>query len=135
MEALEELLQLGFEPITLWLVREARIKPASVTWQDTSGWVYAFAVDHTLKYVGKTVRLLRERLDDYTAGKDAYGHETQCGRINSLIAAELSMRRSVDIYGWKERSTALVAAKENYVLTKYRGLHLWNRAYPSGGAT
>jgi len=85
----------GFEPITRWIIKNGKIKPESLEWKDTSGWLYAFVVDEKeLKYIGLTTRVLRSRLSDYS-----YISEEQCKHKRELIKSELDKGRTVSIYG------------------------------------
>src|SRR5579859_5349630 len=66
MTVLEELIELGFEPVTEWVMKGAKIRPRTLDWKDHGGWLYAFVVDGEVKYIGLTSRVLRSRMDDYS---------------------------------------------------------------------
>ncbi|HVA29626.1 MAG TPA: hypothetical protein VNF68_15695 [Candidatus Baltobacteraceae bacterium] len=120
MTVLEDLLALGFEPITNWVLKGSRIGLESLAFEENGGWLYAFVVDGDVKYIGLTTRVLRSRMDDY-----AYIHNSQTDRLRSLIMTELQAGRAVQIYGSKQSDAATLAAEES----RLRALHNpdWNR--------
>lgn len=124
------LLAMGFDLISQWRRSEKGIQVAHLDWVDCAGWLYAFVSDGTVKYVGLTGGVLRTRLDQYRDGADAYGHETQCGRIKARILHELQGGHSVLIYGLRKRGcdTATLRPAEREALNAVRGPGLWNRA-------
>ena len=91
--SLKALVAEGFEPVTRWRWHDERIKLASFDWPDAAGLLYAFVVRNKVMYIGKTDRLLRERMSDYS-------HNTgeQPARIRDLIAGKLRGKRPVHIY-------------------------------------
>jgi len=120
MAVLDDLIQLGFEPITEWVIKGTRIGPASFSWQDHGGWLYAFVVDSEVKYIGLTDRILRSRLSDYSHIKN-----TQTDRLRELIFGELKAGRAVQIYGRKEANKNHLVAEEFRFRVAYRPF--WNR--------
>lgn len=130
MSGLAGLVEKGFEPITEWIPRGHGIGVATLRWEECGGWIYAFVVDGTVKYIGITGGVLRTRLDQYRNGKDSYGYESQCGRIRSEIIRELSARRTVEIYGSRRPNWTMDALKadENLLIDEFRPLGIWNRA-------
>ena len=85
------LLDSGFEEISEWEIRNGKIKPTHLNWDETSGWIYAYATDHSVKYVGITTNVLRSRLDNYSYFVN--------DRVGALIKSELEAGASVRIYG------------------------------------
>ena len=81
----------GFERITHWELHGDRIKPHSLVWADSSGWIYAFVAEGRVRYVGITTTVLRSRLD---------GYSHQVGdRVRASIRSCLSEKREVEIFG------------------------------------
>ena len=68
---LKELVQIGFEPITEWVMKGEKIGPRTFDWQDHGGWLYAFVVNDEIKYIGLTDRVLRSRMSDYSHIKNS----------------------------------------------------------------
>jgi len=66
MTILESLIELGFEPVTEWVMKGPKIGPRSFDWKDHGGWLYTFVVDGKVKYSGLTDRVLRGRMSDYS---------------------------------------------------------------------
>lgn len=91
---LQEIVREGFEPVTQWIWRDGKIRLASLNWRESSGWLYAFVVDDSVKYVGLTSRVLRSRMDDYRDNT-----EEQTTRLRELIRAELLSDRRIEVYG------------------------------------
>ncbi len=101
-------------------MKGGKIKPATLDWEDHSGWLYAFVVQGEVKYIGLAGRVLRSRLDDYT-----YIKNSQTTRLREAIFAELKAGRSVQIYGWKEFKKDALIAEEVRLRATYRPP--WNR--------
>ena len=120
MTVLDDLLQFGYQPVTEWVMKNEKVRPASFTWKDYDGWLYAFVVDGEVRYIGLTDRVLRSRMSDYTHMK-----HTQTARLRGLIAAELEAGRRVQVFGWKQNSKAVLFAEEERLRAKYRPP--WNR--------
>ena len=120
MTVLEELVQLGFEPVTEWVMKGAKIGLRAFDWSDHGGWLYAFVVDGEVKYIGLTDRVLRSRMSDY-----AHMKHSQTTRLRNAIIAELEAGRSVQVFGWKESKRDALIAEEDRLRTKYRPV--WNR--------
>lgn len=120
MAALEQLVCIGFEPVTEWLLKGDTIGPASFDWQDHGGWLYVFVVGGEARYIGLTNRVLRSRLSDY-----AHIRNSQTTRLRDAIVGELRAGRSVTIYGRKESKKEILEAEE----ARLRGLLRlpWNR--------
>jgi len=115
MAALDEFVQVGFKPITKWILKRNTIGPASFQWKDHSGWLYVFAVDGDARYVGLTTRVLRSRLSDY-----AHTMEFHTTRLREAIIAELNAGRSVEIYGRRENRKHVLRAEEARLRAVYR---------------
>ena len=120
MTVLDELIKLGFQPVTEWVMKGDRIGPTSFGWQDHGGWLYAFVVEGEVCYIGLTDRVLRSRMSDY-----AHIKNSQTTRLRELITAELKAGRSVQVYGWKESSKDVLVTEESKLRAKY--LPPWNR--------
>lgn len=120
MTVLDDLITLGFQPVTEWVMKGDRIGPASFGWQDHGGWLYAFVVEGEVRYIGLTDRVLRSRMSDYS-----HINNSQTTRLRESITAELKAGRSVQVYGWKEGSKDVLIAKESKLRAKY--LPPWNR--------
>ena len=119
---LNQLIQLGFEPVTEWVVTADKLRPASLEWQDHGGWLYAFVVDTDVKYIGLTERVLRSRLDNYRHQNDV----SQNQRIRIHILNELLAGKRVHVYGLKQRDPAVLKAEEARLRAVYKPA--WNRA-------
>jgi hypothetical protein len=120
VSALDELLQLGFEPITEWTLKRDKIALRTLSWPDHGGWLYVFAVNGELKYIGLTNRVLRSRMDDYRDAK-----HTQTTQMREAIKAELAAGHIVHIFGRKEPNSDMLATEEVRLRAKYRPP--WNR--------
>jgi hypothetical protein len=129
MPLLDKLLDEGFQLVTRWKLDGRRIKPASLYWDECGGWLYAFVIDGAVKYIGLTTGVLRTRLDQYRAGKEAYGQQTQCGRIKAMICEQLLDGKAVEIYGLRKPFSRkeTLAAEEGRLIAAYRSPSLWNR--------
>jgi hypothetical protein len=129
MQAPEELLGHGFRLIAQWTLDGQGIRLTTIDWGESGGWLYMFVVDGAVEYIGLTGGVLRTRLDQYRDGKDAYGHETQCGRIKAAIANQLKAHRVVEIYGLKKPfcTKEVLASEEKRLISAYRDSGLWNR--------
>ena len=120
MSILEDLIQLGFRPITDWVVKGNKIGPRSFRWPDHSGWLYAFVVEREVKYIGLTTRVLRSRISDYS-----HVTESQSTRLRGLIQSELRAGRNVGIFGLTEPAPTRLVAEELRLRALYRPP--WNR--------
>jgi hypothetical protein len=92
---LPTLQQCGFEFLTCWELRNEKIKPQTVTWDDCSGWIYAFVTEGRVRYFGIATTVLRSRLDGY-----AYQIND---RVGALIGALLNAGGKVEIFGTRRR--------------------------------
>ena len=88
-----KLQQNGFQFLTNWELRNEKIKPQSVAWDDCAGWIYAFVTDRRVRYVGIATTVLRSRLDGYS-------YQTN-DRVGTLIGALLGNGVKVEIFGTK----------------------------------
>ncbi len=86
----------GFEELSEWEIRHEKIKPAHLNWDETSGWIYAYATDDSVKYVGITTNVLRSRLDNYSYSIN--------DRVGALIKEELESGKKVGIYGLRRHA-------------------------------
>jgi hypothetical protein len=120
MAVLEELVGVGFECVTQWVLKGQTIGPATFDWKDHGGWLYAFVVQGEVKYIGLTDRVLRSRLSDY-----AHNSNFQTTRLRGAILAELQRGRSVLVYGLKISRKEILAAEEGRLRAAYRPP--WNR--------
>lgn len=112
-EQISELTVLGFEPLTRWTIQGDRIKPESLDWEESSGWIYAFVVQGRVRYVGITRMVLRSRLD---------GYSYQVGdRVRKSIQACLLKEQAVEVYGAKRRGVEKKAleAEESKLLKQF----------------
>lgn len=117
---IEDLQQIGFEPVTQWILKGDKIGPKSFDWKDHGGWLYAFVVSSEVKYIGLTNRVLRSRLSDYSHIKNS-----QTERIRNAIIRELMAGRAVDIIGWRESDRDVLVAEEARLRATYQPP--WNR--------
>lgn len=120
MTVLDDLIQIGFKPITEWTLKGDKIKPVPIKWHSHSCWLYAFTVDGEVRYIGLSDRVLQSRLDDYS-----YIRNSQTTRLRKLIQAELQAAHSVQIYGCKQPDKAVLIAEEERLRARYRPP--WNR--------
>lgn len=103
------LLDSGFEELSEWEIRHDRIKPVHLDWDETSGWIYAYATDNSVKYVGITTSVLRSRLDNYSYFKN--------DKVGALIKSELASGAKIGIYGLRRHAIPKVdLEKEELVL-------------------
>lgn len=120
MTVLDDLVRIGFERITEWVMKGDKIQPRSFDWKDHGGWLYAFVVGGEVKYIGLTDRVLRSRMSDYTHMK-----HSQTTRLRGLIITELTAGRSVQVFGWRQSDKATLVAEEGRLRGTYRPP--WNR--------
>lgn len=93
MTVLEELIRIGFEPITEWVMKGDKIALRTLDWKQNGGWLYAFVVNDEVRYIGLTNRVLRSRMDDYRDQKSS-----QTMRLREAISAELNDGRRRDTW-------------------------------------
>jgi hypothetical protein len=117
---LDDLVQLGFGPVTHWVLKGEKIGPASFDWRDHGGWLYAFVVEGEVKYIGLTDRVLRSRMSDY-----AHIKNSQTDRLRGLIMGELKAGRVVHVFGWKQQEVNILKVEEARLRTAYKPP--WNR--------
>lgn len=86
-----QLTRRGFRHLTSWELRNDVIKPSSTAWDKGSGWIYAFATEGRVRYIGIASTVLRTRLDGYSY--------QLADRVGSLIRQSLKLGSSVSIYG------------------------------------
>ena len=86
-----DLQQHGFRYLAGWELRGNTIKPNSLDWEEVSGWIYAFAAEGYVRYVGIASTVLRSRLDGYSYQIN--------DRVGTLIRESLERGCSVGIYG------------------------------------
>jgi len=120
MTILDELIREGFEPITEWVLKGARIGPKSFDWKDQSGWLYAFVIEGDVKYIGLTTRVLRSRMSDYS-----HIRNSQTDEKRALVLNALSNGKRVLVYGLKHRDEGTLAAAEARLRAQHRPS--WNR--------
>jgi hypothetical protein len=120
MTVLDELIQIGFESITRWILKGDKIGPISFKWQDHGGWLYAFVVEGEVKYIGLTNRVLRSRMSDY-----AHINNSQTDRLRGLIVNMLAAGQDVHVFGWRQKDTKILMAEEARLRAAYRPP--WNR--------
>lgn len=118
--AKDKLLGSGFQPITEWVRKGDRIKPGTLEWKDSSGWLYAFVVGEEVRYIGLTINALRSRLDQYS-----YRVGEQGKRVNRLIASEIDSSNAVMIAGCSDIEPDDLEAEENRLIGEFRPS--WNR--------
>lgn len=104
---LDKLIQLGFEPVTEWIMKGGRIGPPHFKWRDHSGCLYAFVVSGEVKYVGLTSRILRSRMSDYS-----HINNSQTNGLRDKIVAELAAGRRVEIFRLKQSDPVVLATDE-----------------------
>lgn len=86
----------GFEILAEWEIRKDKIKPSSLDWKESAGWIYAFATDDRVRYVGKTINVVRSRLDDYS--------HIHNDRVGALIKSALESGELLHIYGLRSNA-------------------------------
>lgn len=120
MSGLDEMIGLGFEPVTEWVMKGDRIAPRSSDWSDHGGWLYAFVIAGEVKYIGLTTRVLRSRIRYYSHIKNS-----QTNHLRELVSEALSRGARVDIYGLRQHDEAVLVAEE----ARLRALYPppWNR--------
>lgn len=86
-----DLQQFGFQFLTNWELRNGKIKPQSIEWDNCAGWIYAFVTEGRARYIGIATTVLRSRLDGY-----AYQMND---RVGALIGALLENGVNIGIFG------------------------------------
>jgi hypothetical protein len=92
---MKRLQNIGFQKVGNWFLESERLDFKLEKFIDCSNILYAFIVNGSIKYVGKSTKTLRERMQQYkTPGP------TQSTNIknNDNIKKELCSGKSVDIY-------------------------------------
>jgi hypothetical protein len=115
-----ELLEIGFGPVVRLVERGNRLAPETLSWEDQSGWLYAFVCAGEVKYIGRTINVLRSRLDGYRYGKD------QGERIGAQCIAEIAAGAEVWLYGKPEPDHSALEREEAHLIRVFQPP--WNRA-------
>jgi hypothetical protein len=110
LDAYSELQNRGFQRLTRWELRDGRVKPLTLDWDDCSGWIYAFVSDRRVRYIGITTTVLRSRLDGYS-------YQTN-DRVCAYIKELLESGAEVEIYGTKrtDESKSELEAEESKLI-------------------
>jgi hypothetical protein len=66
LKTYKELKDYGFQQYTSWEIRNGKIKPETLDWDNCSGWIYAFVTGVRVRYIGIASTVLRSRLDGYS---------------------------------------------------------------------
>ena len=122
----ENIQNIGFEYITDWVFKDDRVKPASLDWEEISGWIYAFVTEDKIRYIGMTETVLRTRLDQYSYQKNKQ-HPDTSDRVRGYIQECLDQDITVNIYGLEqpEKSKPEIEALETELINKFDPD--WNR--------
>lgn len=94
LDNMEKLSSYGFEYLTEWELNGDRIKLRSMNWQDQAGWIYAFACEDQVRYLGITTNVLKMRMDSY---RDQIND-----RVGTQIRDSLGTGMNVSIYGLRK---------------------------------
>jgi hypothetical protein len=89
MTVLDEIIRIDFESITQWVLKGDKIGPISFKCQDHGGWLYAFAVEGEVKYIGLTNRVLRSRMSDYVHINNSQTDRPRRLIVNMLAAGQV----------------------------------------------
>lgn len=93
---MQRLLDLGFVKVGSWkLTDDGEIKYILSSDSDTSNLVYCFVSERKIKYVGKTAKPLRFRLDQYYKPHHSQSTNTL---VHEKIIALLNRNRAVSIW-------------------------------------
>lgn len=109
-----ELASKGFARLTHWEVHKDRIKPNSLKWKDSAGWIYAFVAEGRVRYVGITTMVLRSRLD-------AYSHHIG-DKVREYIRTCLLQGHEVEIFGTRRPAIekAALESEESKLMKDFR---------------
>lgn len=118
---LSELEALGFVPVVRLVVRNGRLKPEHLNWDDRSGWLYAFVEGNDVKYIGKTINILSMRLDAYSYGGD------QGKRIRTWALDVLANGGELWLYGLRIQDWEFMDREEMRLIRHCRPP--WNRQF------
>lgn len=113
---LTDLLDIGFKHIGRWELRNQFIYASLTGMSDASPALYAFVIDGTVQYVGKTSRTLDQRLYGYAKGA---GTQRTNIRVRALILESLTLGNKVEIYGFSDSDPQEIG---RFVLDKSAGL-------------
>lgn len=92
---MNRLLDIGFESAGHWFIESGKLKFELIRHSTQRNILYAFVCDGQVKYVGKTVRSLSERMAGYkTPGKTQTTNINNHRRISELLAEDVA----VDIF-------------------------------------
>ena len=108
-----------FEYVARWVVKRDKIKPDSLRWNDSSGWVYAFVKGKKVMYIGLTGGVLRSRLDGYSYITDPYSKSGQTDRLRGLIRGCIESSKDVYICGLRIEDQEEIKACEDRLIVKY----------------
>jgi len=131
----------GFERITHWELHKDRIRPHSLAWYDSTGWIYAFIAQSQVRYVGITTMVLRSRLDSYShqvadrvrASIRKRGH-TKKGTdlfVLTFCVVNDSENKSVLIYLRRERWPHVIARTEGNAPNENNSAHVFGTSAKS----
>lgn len=92
---MKELSELGFIKIGHWKLKNNELQFEIKRYGSESNLIYSFVCDDRIKYIGKTVQTIYQRLNGY---KNPGNSQRTNIRINNLIHNTLSRGNKVDIY-------------------------------------
>ena len=92
---MERLLRIGFERAGSWVTDGDSINYLLEQHQEKNNLIYVFTVDGDVKYIGKTTKMLFQRLYFY---KNPGAGQTTNERVNGNIGSALSQDKSVEIF-------------------------------------
>jgi len=103
----------GFQKLTSWEIRNGKIKPERLDWDNCSGWIYAFVTGGCVRYIGIASTVLRTRLDGYSY------------QLNDTVGANIKKvledGAEVNIFGVKrpERTKPELEEEESMLIKKF----------------
>jgi hypothetical protein len=109
----KELQDYGFQQLTSWEIRNGKIKPQTLHWDNCSGWIYAFVSGVNVRYIGIASTVLRSRLDGYS-----YQPNDQVG---ANIKEVLENGAEIKIFGVKrpERTKSELGEEESMLIKRF----------------
>lgn len=94
MKDINRLKEIGFIHIGNWILKNDKI---AHTIKDTtpSNFLYAFVVNDKIKYIGKSIKTIKERFDQYITPGES---QTTNIKNNTNIKEQLHQKNNVEIY-------------------------------------
>lgn len=130
MKHIDQLIAIGFKEVGFWFMENEQLHYNIKELSGKSNILYSFVIDGEIKYIGKSVRTLKERMSGY---KTPGSSQRTNIKNNSYIISEISQSRIVKIYAftdefylnWKGYKINLAAGLEDALISAIQPA--WNK--------